>query len=322
MLGDRCFFPAAPTPSTATGPCSRARRARLLRIVGQCGPSNIPAHAVAASPCEDEHEHRPACDESEEPCHNCLLSCRFPCREKSCSCCVEPWLCRQVCSAVRSGSPEAPRPPGGTAPLRGGRRPGARRGRPARPMPRLGGSRTKAGRSASSASASAVSASSRRSCSSSARPEDEPRVADLVDAVLAPVEPAQRVARVLLGRDRIAGPQVHLRERRHDRRHVVVVAVLERDGERLLEALDRPVGLAEQELEPAEVVEQPADVRCGRSAPRTPTSPAPRTCARAPSARRARRSARPGSTPRRARARPSSPPRARATRSTSSRAAS
>ena len=95
--------------------------------------------------------------------------------------------------------------------------------------------------------------------------QHEPRVPDLVHAILPAVEAPQRVARMLLGQDRIAGLQVHLCERRDRRRHVVVVAVVERDRERLLEPRDRLLGLAEQEVEAAEVVQQPPDVRSGRT---------------------------------------------------------
>ena len=85
-------------------------------------------------------------------------------------------------------------------------------------------------------------------------PEHEPRVPDLVGAILAPSKPAKRMTRVLLRGDRIPGLQAHLGERRHDRRDVVVVAVLERERERLAEPVDGTLGLAEQELEPTEVV--------------------------------------------------------------------
>ena len=53
---------------------------------------------------------------------------------------------------------------------------------------------------------------------------------------------------------------MHLGERRDGRRGLFVAPELERDRERLLEVLDRHLGLAEQELEAAEVVQQPADV--------------------------------------------------------------
>src|SRR5207237_1965764 len=59
----------------------------------------------------------------------------------------------------------------------------------------------------------------------------------------------------------VARRQLDLRERRDDRRDFDVVAVLEHDRERLVETRERLVGLPEQELESAEVVEQLADVR-------------------------------------------------------------
>ena len=72
---------------------------------------------------------------------------------------------------------------------------------------------------------------------------------------------SERVERLLLRALRVAGAQMHLRERRDGRRRVLVAADLERDRERVLQVLDRLLGLAEQELDAAEVVQQPADVR-------------------------------------------------------------
>src|SRR4051794_3264780 len=57
---------------------------------------------------------------------------------------------------------------------------------------------------------------------------------------------------------------MHLRERGHRLRRVVVMADLERDAERVLQVSLRLVGLAEQEVQPAEVVQEPADVRAIR----------------------------------------------------------
>jgi hypothetical protein len=54
---------------------------------------------------------------------------------------------------------------------------------------------------------------------------------------------------------------VDLRERGDGTSGVRVVADLERGGERVLEVLDRLVGVAEQEVDGAEVVQQLADVR-------------------------------------------------------------
>ena len=58
----------------------------------------------------------------------------------------------------------------------------------------------------------------------------------------------------------VAGAQVDLRERGDRLGRIVVATDLERDRERMLQVLDRPLGLAEQEVEPAEVVQEPADV--------------------------------------------------------------
>ena len=90
--------------------------------------------------------------------------------------------------------------------------------------------------------------------------EHELRVADLVEHVVAAAENLERVPRLLLGRAVVAGAQVHLRERRDRGRRVLVASDLERDREGVLQMLDRLLGLAEQELEPAEVVQQAADV--------------------------------------------------------------
>ncbi len=57
-----------------------------------------------------------------------------------------------------------------------------------------------------------------------------------------------------------ARAQVNLRERGDRGRRVLVAPDLERDRECVLEMLDRLLGLAEQELEAAEVVQQAADV--------------------------------------------------------------
>ena len=66
---------------------------------------------------------------------------------------------------------------------------------------------------------------------------------------------------LLLGLLDVAGAEMNLRERRDGRGRLLVAPELERDREGLLEVLDRDLGLAEQELDRAEVVHQPADVR-------------------------------------------------------------
>src|SRR5579862_483018 len=94
--------------------------------------------------------------------------------------------------------------------------------------------------------------------------ENEAGVPDLVQPVFACAEQGEGVPSVLLRDRRIAGAQVRLRERRHGCRGLVTVADIEGDRERLLEALDGLLRLPEQELEDAEVVEQPPDVRAVR----------------------------------------------------------
>src|SRR5829696_1574903 len=91
-------------------------------------------------------------------------------------------------------------------------------------------------------------------------PEHEARVADLVEAVLAVAEELERVARLARRRCVVARAQVDLRQRRHRRCGLVLVVQLQRDPERLLQPHDRLVGFPEQELDDAEVVQQPADV--------------------------------------------------------------
>ena len=63
--------------------------------------------------------------------------------------------------------------------------------------------------------------------------EHELRVADLVDHVLAVGEQLERLARLLLGELRLAGAQVHLRERRDAAAGLDVLAEVERDAERV-----------------------------------------------------------------------------------------
>jgi hypothetical protein len=91
-------------------------------------------------------------------------------------------------------------------------------------------------------------------------PEHQSRIADLLDQVFAPVEDPQRVPGLLLRLQRVAGAQVHLRHRRDGGSGVVIPTDLERGGERLLQVVDRLLGPAEQELDPAKVVVQPGDV--------------------------------------------------------------
>src|SRR4051794_25836595 len=91
--------------------------------------------------------------------------------------------------------------------------------------------------------------------------EHDARVPDLVEHVVALADDLQGVQRLLLGALDVAGAQVDLRERRDGGRDLFVAAGLERHRDRMLEVLDRLLRLAEQELEAAEVVEQPRDVR-------------------------------------------------------------
>jgi len=68
------------------------------------------------------------------------------------------------------------------------------------------------------------------------------------------------VTRLLLGLFDVARPEMDLRERRDRASRVRVASEVERDRERLLEQLHRLLGVPEQEVEPAEVVRELADV--------------------------------------------------------------
>ena len=67
------------------------------------------------------------------------------------------------------------------------------------------------------------------------------------------------MARLLLGELRLAGAQVHLGERGNGLRGVRLASDLERDRERGLEEALGLLGIAEQEGQAAEVVQEPAD---------------------------------------------------------------
>ncbi len=68
------------------------------------------------------------------------------------------------------------------------------------------------------------------------------------------------MTRLLLGLFDVARPEMDLREGRDRASRVRVSSELERDRERLLEQLHRLLGVPEQEVEPAEVVRELADV--------------------------------------------------------------
>ena len=90
--------------------------------------------------------------------------------------------------------------------------------------------------------------------------EDELGVADLVDVVDAVTEQLERVAGLLLCTGDVAGAEVDLGDAVHGVRGLCVVPDLEGDADRVLQERDRLVGMAEQEVDPPEVVEQPAEV--------------------------------------------------------------
>ena len=69
------------------------------------------------------------------------------------------------------------------------------------------------------------------------------------------------MARLRLRERWVAGAQVHLGERGDRVGGIDAVRAVEPDRDRLLEVGDRLLGLAEQEVEPAEVVQDLADVR-------------------------------------------------------------
>src|SRR5581483_7663316 len=90
--------------------------------------------------------------------------------------------------------------------------------------------------------------------------EHELGVADLVEIVDATVEQLERVTRLLLSLVEVAGAEMDLGERRDGAAGVSVPAGLESDRERLLQQADGVVGVAEEEVETAEVVRELADV--------------------------------------------------------------
>src|SRR5215210_1609516 len=90
-------------------------------------------------------------------------------------------------------------------------------------------------------------------------PEHELRVADLVNHVDAIAEELQGLTRLLFGALDLARAQMNLRERRDGAGGVRLAAVLEEHLERLVQLLDRLLGLPEGEVDAAEVVEDAAD---------------------------------------------------------------
>ena len=68
------------------------------------------------------------------------------------------------------------------------------------------------------------------------------------------------MARVLVGLLPLAEVQVHRRETTHRLSCIALRIDLDRDCKRCLEVLDRLLRLAEEQVQPAEVDEQPADV--------------------------------------------------------------
>src|SRR5215218_8895612 len=90
--------------------------------------------------------------------------------------------------------------------------------------------------------------------------EHEAGIADLVQAVLTPAEELERVARLARCGVVVAGTQMDLRQRRHRCGGLVLIVQLEGDAERLLEPHDRVLRLPEQEVDDAEVVQQPTHV--------------------------------------------------------------
>src|SRR5829696_3599254 len=90
--------------------------------------------------------------------------------------------------------------------------------------------------------------------------EHEAGIADLVEAVLTPAEELERVARLARCCVVVAGTQMDLRQRRDRCGGLVLIVQLEGDAERLLEPHDRVLRLPEQEVDDAEVVQQPAHV--------------------------------------------------------------
>src|SRR5215211_7618886 len=85
-------------------------------------------------------------------------------------------------------------------------------------------------------------------------PEDELSVADLVENVDAVSEELERVPRLLLSDLRIPGAEMNLRKRGDHVTRVGFAADVEKDSVGVLEVANRLLGLAELEVEAAEVV--------------------------------------------------------------------
>ena len=246
---------------TSVSPPADLSPSLLQQPVRPVEEPEAPAHSAARIAVEDEHDETglPAMAAKSRATVDLLLSMRFD-AARSPALAGRALHCRLRCLAVRSGSPGAPRPPGGRAPPPGGRRRGARRGRPARPMPRPGARPDESWARASSASASAVSASSSRSCSSSARPRTSRA---LPISSMRSSRPSSRRSALRACSSAATGSPVRRYTCASDETIVATsssVPCSSATANASLQPLDRLVGLAEQELEPAEVVEQPADV--------------------------------------------------------------
>src|SRR5690348_2457045 len=90
--------------------------------------------------------------------------------------------------------------------------------------------------------------------------QHELRRSDVIEEVLAVLHEGERVTCLLLSRARLARHQVHVGERCNDVRRLRVAALVEQHAVRVLQMLDRLLGLAEMEVQATEVVEQTADV--------------------------------------------------------------
>ena len=152
------------------------------------------------------------------------------------------------------------------------RRPGGRAARPSRPRPARAARSPCAIHAAArwlidsscSALASAVRsiscASSSRPCSISARPSTS-WVGAMSSRKSSRPSRSSSACRASSSADlHLAGRQVHVGERRDDVGRLGVAALVEQDAVGALQVLDRALGLAELEVEAAEVVQQAADV--------------------------------------------------------------
>ena len=321
MLGDASASPAAPTPSTADGPASaRARRARLLRSqLCQCGPSKH-ARRMRSPPsrrARTSTSDRPACDDMRRAVATVGAPFAAALRWR------EQVLLRCVRATELCHSDVTPLPLEPEVLERLGRPPvehrrlavvatALRRGRPARPTPRPDAGRTRAGR----ARRPPRPAPSRPRRAAPARAARGPgRAARCRSRRCDPRRPSSRRSAWRACSSAATGSPVFRYTCASDETTVATSSSVPCSSATANASFRRAIallGLAEQELEAAEVVQQPPDVAAVGQLLVLRLRPLRVRAREHPVAVALGDRARPGSTPRRARAGRSSTRRARA----------